>query len=105
MTAWLVVIAIGLLTFGLRLSFIQFVGDRALPDWLRRALRLVPAAVLSAIIVPALLLPAGRLDLAPTNARLIMGVVAVLVAWRTRNALLTVAVGMAGLWLLNAVLR
>jgi branched-subunit amino acid transport protein len=41
------------------------------------------------------------LDLSPTNTRLLAGVIAVIVAWRSRNPLLTIASGMAALLLLN----
>jgi branched-subunit amino acid transport protein len=38
------------------------------------------------------------------NARLLAGVLAGLVAWRSKNALLAIAVGMVALWVLQAVL-
>ena len=47
-------VAAGLLTYGIRLSFIALMGRITVPDWFQRALRFVPAAVLSAIIVPGL---------------------------------------------------
>ncbi len=62
----------------------------------------MPAALLSAIILPELLLPGGALDLSLGNERLLSGLVGLLVAWRTRNVLWTVAVGMVALWLLQA---
>jgi branched-subunit amino acid transport protein len=42
-----------------------------------------------------LLLHAGKLDLSPGNTRLIAGLLAVLVAWWTKNTLITILVGMA----------
>jgi len=74
-----------------------------LPPWLLRALRYVPAAVLSAIIAPELALPGGALDLTVGNERLVAGLLAILIAWRTRNVLLTVAIGMVALWLLQLI--
>ena len=59
--------------------------------------------VLSAIIFPELLLPQGRLDLSPGNLRLIAGLLAALAAWRTKNVLVTIVVGMAALLVLQAV--
>ena len=70
--------------------------------WL--ALRLVPPAVLSAIIFPELLRPNGALDISFGNPRLLAGIIAALVAWHTKNALLTIGVGMAALWVLQAVI-
>ncbi len=57
--------------------------------------------VLSALIEPALFLPHGSLDLSITNARLIAGIFAATVAWRTKNALLTIVIGMACLLILQ----
>lgn len=95
MSLLLVFILGGLLTFGMRFSFIYLLGRAELPETLRRMLRFVPAAVLSAIIAPELLLRVGSLDLSSGNTRLIAGLLAVLVAWWTRNTLVTILVGMA----------
>ncbi|MEW5829432.1 MAG: AzlD domain-containing protein [Chloroflexota bacterium] len=101
MNIWLVFLLGGLLTFGMRFSFIYLFGRYEIPETLRRALRFVPPAVLSAIVVPELLIQSGRLELSLTNFRLLAGVVAVLVAWKTRNTLLTILAGMAALLLLQ----
>jgi branched-subunit amino acid transport protein len=104
--SWLPALAVaGLVTFGIRLSFIALLGKVELPPVLTRALRFVPPAVLSAIILPEVLVRDGAVDLHPGNARLLAGVFAALVAWRTRNVLLTIAVGMAALWTAQAFLR
>ncbi|HEY1014671.1 MAG TPA: AzlD domain-containing protein [Herpetosiphonaceae bacterium] len=95
MSLLLTLVAIGLITFGQRFAFIALQGRWAPPDWLTRALRFVPVAVLSAIIVPDLVLRDNALDLSPTNPRLICGLVAGLVAWRTKNVLLTIGAGLA----------
>jgi branched-subunit amino acid transport protein len=103
-TFWLTLVAMGLITYGIRLSMILLLGRIAMPAAAQRSLRLVPPAVLSALIVPELLRPAGALDISPGNPRLLAGLIAAAVAWRTKNALLTIGVGMAALWILQAVL-
>ena len=103
MNAWLVMVSIGVITFATRLSFILLLGRVEIPQAVRRGLRFVPAAVLSAIIFPELLLPGGVLDLSPGNPRLLAGFLAILVAWRTKNVLLTISAGMAALLLLQAL--
>lgn len=103
MSVWLVMALIGLLTFGMRLSFILLFTRLASPGWVFRALRFVPPAVLTAIIVPELFLQQGKLALNPWNARLVAGGLAALVAWRTKNAVLTVIAGMAALYGLRAL--
>jgi len=102
--SWLPALAIaGLLTFGIRLSFIALLGKVELPPVLTRALRFVPPAVLSAIILPEVLVRDGALDLHPGNVRIVAGVLAAVVAWRTQNVVLTIAVGMAVLWTAQAL--
>lgn len=96
----LLLIVIGLITFAIRASSIILIGRRELPPLIKRALRFVPPAVLSAIIAPELLQPGGTLNLSLSNARLLAGVLAILVAWRTRNVILTIVAGMIVLWLL-----
>jgi branched-subunit amino acid transport protein len=66
-----------------------------LPPAVLEALKFIPPAVLSAIIFPAVLLPQGELDLGIGNASLIAAVAAALIAWRTKNLLLTIVLGMA----------
>lgn len=98
---WLTIVFAGLLTFLTRLSFIALFGRWQPPDWLRRALRFVPPAVLSAIIFPEVLVRGGVVVMRAENFRLVAALVAALVAWRTRNVLLTIGSGMAILYLLQ----
>jgi branched-subunit amino acid transport protein len=103
LSIWLFFVILAIGTFALRLSFIYLFGKVDMPDWLRRALRFVPAAVLAALVFPALTYPNGALDLSLDNVRLLAGIGGALVAWKTRNVLWTIAVGMALLWFLQAL--
>lgn len=99
---WLPVLIFGgLLTFATRLSFIALLGRFEPPEIVTRALRYVPPAVLSAIIFPEVLLRDGALVTPWANPRLIAGLIAAFVAWRTRNVLLTIAIGMLAFWALG----
>lgn len=100
MNIWLVMFLGGGLTFGMRMSFIFLFGHFEIPAMVRRALRFVPPAVLSAIIAPALFMPNDSFNLSFSNYRLIAGAVAILVAWRTKNTLLTILAGMTALLIL-----
>lgn len=102
MNPWLVMIALGALTFATRLSFIALLERLNVPDGVRRALRFVPIAVLSAIIAPELAAHTGALNLSPLNPRLLAGVIATGVAYKTKNVVWTIAAGMAALWILQA---
>jgi len=101
----LMLIVIGLITFSFRLSFIALMDRLRLPLVLQRALRFVPAAALTAIIAPELFIQNGAMFISPMNVRLIAGAIAVVVAWRTKNTLLTIAVGMIALWVLQMLVR
>jgi branched-subunit amino acid transport protein len=97
MNLWSTMIVAGLATFLTRFSFIYLLDKFEMPDWFRRALRFVPPAVLSAIILPELISPNGSVEIPWRNPQLIAGAIAVLVAWRSRNMLLTIAAGMVAL--------
>jgi branched-subunit amino acid transport protein len=101
---WMLFLLIGLGTFLLRFSFIYLFGKVGMPDRLRRALRYVPVSVLAALVLPALTSPAGSLDISFSNVRLLAGLASALVAWKTRNVLWTIAVGMVLLWVLQIIL-
>jgi len=103
MSIWLVMIAAGLVTYSTRLSFILLMDRIKAPEWFTKSLRFVPAAVLSAIIVPELFAPKPSVELYLLNPELISGVLAIAVAWRTKNVILTIGLGMAALIALKAL--
>jgi branched-subunit amino acid transport protein len=100
---WLTILGAGVVTFAMRLSFIALLGRIGIPPPLERALRFVPAAVLTAVVIPLLFYENGALDVSLGNERLLAGLVAALIAWRTRNVLFTLVGGMATLWTLQAI--
>lgn len=103
MNIWLVLIFGGLITFGMRFSLIYLFGRFEVPGTMRRALHYVPPAVLSAIIFPELFLHEGNLYLSFANTRLLAGVIAILVAWYSKNTLITIIVGMIALLILQLI--
>ncbi len=102
-TVWLalVIVGMGIVTYGIRLSMILLLGRLEIPPFIRHGLRFVPPAVLSAIIFPELLQPGGAMAL--VNSRLLAGALAALIAWRSKNTLLAIGLGMLAFWLLQAV--
>ena len=106
MNIWLVMLIGGLITFGMRFSFIFLFGKFHIPETVRKALHYVPPAVLSAIVFPELFLPTnGTLDISFTNHRLLAGLIAMAVAWFTKNTLITILVGMIALFALQFFLK
>ncbi len=99
---WMLVGIIGLGTWLTRMSFLALLGRvEQVPVIVTRVLRLIPAAVLSALVVPGLTHAQGSLDL--TTPRFLAGVIAAVVAWRTKNVLATIAAGMTVLWITEAL--
>jgi branched-subunit amino acid transport protein len=103
MNIWWILLFGGLLTFGMRLSFIYLLRRVQISQTVRRALRFVPPAVLSALVLPELLMPAGYLDLSLANHRWLAGFIAGLVAWRTRSVPLTFLAGAGALLFLQVI--
>lgn len=98
MTAfWLLIAGLALTSFMPRASFLVLFARWPVPAPLQRALRFVPAAVFSAILVPELVLSAGTVHIGLDNPRLLAGILAGAIAWRTRNTLITIAAGMVAL--------
>jgi branched-subunit amino acid transport protein len=94
----LLITGMALVTFAVRYPVLAFLSKIPLPKRFLDALKFVAPAVLTAIIVPAALLPEGSLNVQLNNARLYAGLIAILVAWRSKTLLATIVVGMLVLW-------
>mgnify|MGYP001104848787 CR=1 FL=1 len=99
---WLIMVIIGGGTFVIRFSFIWLFGRGTIRPGIQRTLRFVPAAVLSALIMPSFVL-SQQVGWSLANPRLWAGLVAAGVAARTHNVLLTILAGMGTLWVLSAL--
>ena len=101
MQIWLTIIGMVLVTFMTRAVGIFALGG-TVPVWMQRWLALVPVAVFTALIVPALLLQSGsagpQIVLGPSLGA---GIIGALAAWRSRHVVATILAGMAGFWLLR----
>ncbi len=93
--ALVLVLGMAAVTFGIRYVLIALSGRMVLSPGLTQALRFVPPAVLTAIVVPAVLFPDGVLWVGVDNARLVGAIATVLVAVWRKNLLLTIVAGMS----------
>ena len=95
----LMIVGMMAVTFGVRYPVLALVSRLSLPPAVLDALKFIPPAVLTAIVVPAVLMPDGQvscgLDVRFDNAYLVAGVAAAVISWRTKNLLLTIVLGMA----------
>lgn len=98
MTDLVAVLVVGVGTYATRASFIILLADRTLPPLLQRAVRNVGPAVLSALVASLLVGEEGIAALTP-SVELASLAAASLVAWRWKNVIAGLAVGMAVLWL------
>lgn len=95
-TVWVVIVCAGLLTFSVRGSFLLVAGRlESLPESARQVLRMIPAAALAALVAPAILRDDGGLTV--FGPRVLAGALALVVAFRYRNILLTIAVGLVAM--------
>lgn len=100
-STWLAVVLAGAGTFAMRASFLAAAHRiTRVPPAAQRLLRQIPPAALASLVVPALVRPEGVVSL--TQPRFAAGLLAGLVAWRTRNVALTLVVGLGALVLAEA---
>ena len=101
MIDWLTVVCAGVVTLGVRASFIVLPADSKVPGWLMGSLKYVAAAVLPALIAPDVLFrdapPGEWLNV----YRIIAAAIATVYALKTRRVFGTLMVGMVALWLLK----
>jgi len=89
------VAGMALVTFGIRYIMFPISGRFQFPKLLEQGLRYVPPVVLTAIIVPSVLMPNGEtLDLRLSNPYLIGALAACAVGGLFKNLLLTIVVSM-----------
>lgn len=104
-TIWGVILVIGIVTYGIRLSFIYLFGAvDGVPQWLEHALEYVPPAVLAALVVPSILTVDATLSESLVDERSIAALLAAGAAWRTEDVFVTIVVGMGSLWLMRFVI-
>ena len=93
--------AMGLVTYLPRWLPLAVLPQRRLPRWLVEWLDLLPAALLGALVVPALVTSGEPRHLDLGRPELLAGVPTLIFAWKTRSLGGTVAVGMLLFWALG----
>lgn len=96
-----IVVAVAAGTLAMRASMVTLLADIVIPPRVEQALSLVAPAVLAGLVAQTLFLDAG--ELRPFGSWYVAGAVAAVVAWRTRSFGWTLFVGMACVWLLEAL--
>lgn len=99
MTAWLVVVAVGVGTYAFRSILFVVVGDRALPAWTAHPMSFVGPAAIAALVGSSMLVEHGRFSPAPVTDLVALTASFVSVR-RTGNIALGISTGLAVLWAL-----
>ncbi|EXF42948.1 branched-chain amino acid transport [Pseudomonas sp. BAY1663] len=100
MNTWLLIFGMLAITFLIRYSFFAW-PDLRFPRLVEQGLHYVPVAVLTAIVVPGMLMPGGEWALRWDNAYLLAGILAIVIAAFSRNLLATIAGGLLSFFLLR----
>jgi branched-subunit amino acid transport protein len=97
------VVIVGAGTYFSRAVFILALADRKLPDPVLVSLRFVAPAVLSALVVALLIDADGNVAIGLPELSAFVGGGAV--AYKTKNHILTLIVGMGVFWLVRALVQ
>ena len=101
MTVALAIVLTGIGTYLSRAIFIVALAERRFPPLALRVLEYVAPAVMGALIVSMLTTPSGDVQIAAPE---LVGLgVAALVAWRSRNHILTLVAAMLSFWSMLAL--
>ena len=97
---WFVILGLALGTYAIRYSFLGMVGSRKLPRFAERLLRYTAVSVLPALVAPLVVAPpatGGAFD----PPRFIAALVALVIGYWRRSAILTILAGMGTLFLMR----
>lgn len=94
-----IIIGMGVVTYIPRWLPLFFLTRRRLPSWLIDWLDFIPAAILSALILPALVTTGEPRHLVWTKPDLWVAIPTLILALKTRSLAGTVVIGMALYWL------
>ena len=104
MNIWLTYLGMAVVTYAARAIPLLVLRNDP-PPWLALWLKYVPAAVFTALVVPAIVMSSGAAGRVIAFGPVIpAGFIGALVAWRTSNAIITVVCGMVSFWLIRMVM-
>ncbi|WP_299018288.1 AzlD domain-containing protein [uncultured Photobacterium sp.] len=98
---WLIIFSMATVIFISRYLFLEPRLPVRLNSQVQRLLSYSSPAVLTAIWAPIVFMPEGELSVSISNPYLIAAVVAAVLAWKTKNVLLTAVISMALFFVLH----
>lgn len=97
------ILGMGVVTYLPRWLPLHYLSRRSLPDWFVQWLELIPAAILSALLLPSLILDPDPIRISFFRPELWVAVPTFAFAWLTRSLGGTVVVGMLLYWLTGKI--
>ncbi len=100
---FIIVVLLGIITFGIRMSFLALASNREMNATVTVLLKYIPASVFAALSIPALIFVKSGGYEVQSMERLYASIVAAAVAYFSKNVLLTIMIGMLSLWAFKAI--
>ncbi|MBO9396556.1 AzlD domain-containing protein [Shimia sp. R9_2] len=91
-TTWIIIICMGIGSFGLRYVFLGIIGNRQMPEWVLRHLRYTAVAVLPGLVAPLVIWPSATGG-QPDPARMAAAAATLVTGYVTKNILWAILVG------------
>ncbi|PID49831.1 MAG: branched-chain amino acid transport [Proteobacteria bacterium] len=91
----LIILGMAVITFSTRFALYFRAHRISLPTWLEEALRYVPVAVLTAIIMPMILMPKAELAIHWSNPWLMGGLASFVLGLWQQKTMLTILLGVS----------
>jgi len=91
---FLIIMGMAAVTFFTRFASAVLFRQTGVPVWFGRWMKHVPTGILTALIIPALFLPKGYLDISIHNHYLLAGLVAIVATCLFRNAIITMGLSL-----------
>lgn len=90
-----IVLGMALVTYIPRMLPLTLLAKKRIPWRLQRFLSYIPVAVLSALLIPSVLVVESKISMGPSNPMALATLIALPVALKTKNMFITVILGMA----------
>jgi len=103
-TELILILGMAIVTFSIRYVLLGLASRIELPELLKESLKFIAPAVLTAITVPAVLMPAGVLAISFRNPYLISAGLAVVAGILSKNVLITIVVGLSGFFIYQVLI-
>lgn len=98
---WFNIVCLGIGTIAIRGSIIAISARVKISDRMREIFSFIPAAILPALVAPAVFFHQGKSALLWGKERFVVAVLATVVCYFSRSTLATIASGLIGLYLLS----